>query len=68
MESSIGEKLKAARLARRLSLEQAAQQTRIRKRTLEAMENDDFAVIPSRVQLYGFVRIYAEFLGLDGEA
>lgn len=67
MESSIGERLKTARLARRLSLEQAAQQTRIRKGTLEAMENDDFDVIPSRAQLYGFVRLYAEYLALDGE-
>lgn len=68
MEPSIGERLKAARLARKISLTQAAQQTRIRTQTLSAFENDDFGVIPSRAQLNGFMRIYAGFLGLDGNS
>lgn len=68
MKLTIGERLKTARLERKLSLAQAAQGTRIRARILEAMENDDFGVITSRVQLYGFVRIYAEWLNLDADA
>ncbi len=68
MEPSIGERLKAARVTRKISLAQAAQQTRIRLQTLAAFENDDFGVIPSRAQLNGFMRIYAGLLGLDGNA
>ncbi len=68
MAKSIGEQLRAAREARRLSIEQVAQATHIRTRYLKALEADDFSVMPSPVQGRGFLRLYAEFLGLDAEA
>jgi cytoskeletal protein RodZ len=64
---SIGEQLKQAREGRKLSLKQAVQATRIRSYYLEAMEADDFSAIPSSAQARGFLRLYAEYLGLNLE-
>jgi|SRR5271157_239437 len=64
MAESIGSTLKQRREARHLSIEQAAEQTRVRKYYLQALENDDLSAIPSVVQARGFLRIYTEFLGL----
>ncbi|MCS6992622.1 MAG: DUF4115 domain-containing protein [Anaerolineales bacterium] len=63
--ASIGERLKQARKARKLTLKQAVQATRIRSYYLEALEADDWTAIPSPVQARGFLRSYAEYLGLD---
>jgi cytoskeleton protein RodZ len=65
--STPGEKLRAAREARKLSIKQAVQATRIRSYYIEAMEADDLSIMPSAVQARGFLRAYAEFLGLDIE-
>ncbi len=65
MAESIGSTLKHRREARHLSIEQAAEQTRVRKYYLQALENDDLSAIPSVVQARGFLRIYTEFLGLN---
>ncbi len=62
---SIGEQLKQARGARRLSIQQAMQATRIRSYYLEAMEADDFSAMPSAAQARGFLRSYADYLGLN---
>ena len=67
MTPSIGEKLCQAREARKLSLEQAAQQTRIRLRYLKALEQGDLDSLPSVTQARGFLRTYAQFLRLDPE-
>lgn len=66
--SSIGEQLRAAREARGLSLEEAEQATRIRARTLAAMEAGDFSAFASSAQARGFLRNYADYLGLDASA
>jgi cytoskeleton protein RodZ len=60
-----GEKLRAAREGRNLSIAQVAKITRIRNYYIEAMEADDFSSMPSAVQARGFLRLYADFLGLD---
>ncbi len=65
MSETIGSQLKQARLNRNLSIAKVAQMTRIRAQTLEALEADDFESIPSAAQLRGFLRIYAEALGLS---
>lgn len=65
---SIGEQLKQAREARKLTLKQAVQATRIRSYYLEALESDDLSAIPSPAQARGFLRLYAEYLGLDFQA
>ncbi|PKN93304.1 MAG: hypothetical protein CVU44_10455 [Chloroflexi bacterium HGW-Chloroflexi-6] len=63
--STFGKKLRAAREARKLSIPQVVQATRIRSYYIEAMESDDLSSMPSAVQARGFLRAYAEFLGLD---
>lgn len=65
MQETIGQRLKREREARYLSLEQAAEQTRIRRVFIQALEADDFSVMPSAAQGRGFLRNYAEYLNLD---
>ena len=65
MPESIGQKLKAARESRRLTLDQAADATRIRAPYLQALENDDYSAMISAAQGRGFLRLYADFLGLN---
>jgi len=65
MTQSIGQKLKQARADQSLSLEKASEATRIRAQYLQALEADDLSVMPSPAQARGFLRNYAEYLGLD---
>jgi cytoskeleton protein RodZ len=67
MTLPIGEKLRQERLARKLSLEQVAQQTRIRIRYLEALEQGELDSLPSLTQARGFIRTYAQYLKIDPE-
>jgi cytoskeletal protein RodZ len=64
MNESIGAKLKQARELRRLTLQQVSDTTKVRPHYLQALENDDLSAISSVAQARGFLRIYAEFLGL----
>lgn len=61
----IGERLRAAREARGLSMEAVSAELRIRVIILAAMEREDHAALPERVYLLGLLRTYARFLGLD---
>ncbi len=61
----IGQRLAEARESRGISLEQAEQETRIRLKYLMAMESGDFDALPNEVVARGFLRSYAQFLGLD---
>jgi transcriptional regulator with XRE-family HTH domain len=67
MIESIGKKLREAREGRNLTLEQVSQALRIRPYHLQALETDDYSAIPSAAQARGFLRNYAEFLGLNVE-
>ncbi|HEV2123566.1 MAG TPA: helix-turn-helix transcriptional regulator, partial [Chloroflexota bacterium] len=62
-----GEVLRAARIRRRLSLVEAEQGTRIRQRYLQALEDDDYSILPAGVYSLGFLRNYAIFLGVPPE-
>lgn len=62
---TIGQRLKQARESKRLTLEKVFEATRIRVPYLQALEADDHSVMPSPVQARGYLRNYAEFLGLD---
>ncbi|RLD06958.1 MAG: hypothetical protein DRI32_01750, partial [Chloroflexi bacterium] len=68
MPSTIGQQLKNARLDRNLSLEDVFENTHIRLKYLEALEADDFSIMPSPVQGRGFLRLYAQYLNLDLDA
>ncbi len=62
----VGEILRRARLQKGLTLPEAAQYLYIRESHLQALEDSDFDALPGRVYVIGFIRTYAEFLGLDG--
>ncbi len=61
----IGKLLKNARETNGRTLDQAAGDTHIRLRYLRALEAGDFDALPSRFQVRGFLRVYADYLGLD---
>ena len=62
----VGKILQDARTAKNLSLETAAQETNIRKAYLEAIEQNDFALLHGDVFVKGIMRTYGNYLGLDG--
>lgn len=62
---SLGEALRAARLASGRSLSELSTATRVHVRYLTALEQGDFSLLPSRVFAIGYVRAYASVLGLD---
>lgn len=61
----VGGKLRDARERLGLTLEEVERITRIRIHHLEAIERDELDSLPSPVQARGFLRNYAEFLGLE---
>jgi cytoskeleton protein RodZ len=67
MTQTIGQRLKIEREEQRLTLEKVFEATRIRVPYLQALEADDLSIMPSPVQARGYLRNYAEFLGLDFE-
>jgi cytoskeleton protein RodZ len=67
-EAEIGRLLEDKRKELSLTLEEVEQATKIRKRYLTALERDDYAILPDAVYARGFLKTYANYLGLDGEA
>ena len=65
-EGKVGRILERARKDRGLSLDEAERATKIRKRYLVGLEDDDYTVLPDAVYAQGFLKTYANFLGLDG--
>jgi cytoskeleton protein RodZ len=66
--TSLGETLRQARLDKGVSLSDAARDTRIRRAYLEALEAEDVAQLPAPVYTRGFLRTYADYLGLNSQA
>lgn len=64
---SIGQQLKAAREAKGYSLHKVAEKTRILIQILEDMEQDNYQRIPAPTYARGFIKLYAETVGLDPE-
>ena len=64
---SIGEKLRLARERNSLTIEQVARETHVAKRFLKALEDEDFSAFPGETYAMGFLRNYAEYLGLNPE-
>ena len=60
-----GDLLKEKRLLKELSLDDVAQKTKIKIEYLEAIENSDFAALPSSTFAKGFLRNYASVLYLN---
>lgn len=67
MERGVGTILRTARSRRKIELSEVEAATRIRLRYLNAIENEEWDILPGGVYTRGFIRTYASFLGLDGE-
>jgi len=65
MSPSIGAILQSARLARSITIEDAERVTRIPRRYLEALEQENYGILPAPVYARGFLRSYASYVGLD---
>jgi transcriptional regulator with XRE-family HTH domain len=63
---SIGERLRQAREAKGLSLEDVANQTRIPIRHLQHIDREEWDALPAVTYCIGFVRSYATVVDLDG--
>ncbi len=63
----IGASLEEARRQRGLSIQDAAERTKIRAKYLAALEAEDWATLPSSAYAKGFLRTYARALGLDAD-
>jgi cytoskeleton protein RodZ len=64
---SIGEKLRLAREQANYTLDQVARDTNVARRFLQALEEEDFSAFPGETYALGFLRTYAEYLGLDAQ-
>ena len=62
---TLGQTLRAAREGKRWDIARAERETRIRARYLVALEAGDYRDLPDPVYTRGFVRNYAQYLGLD---
>jgi cytoskeleton protein RodZ len=65
---TVGQDLRAARQRKGEDLATVSKALKIRKDHLEALEESNFEKLPGRAYALGFVRTYAEYLGLDGPA
>ena len=65
--NEIGQKLKSARVEKGLTLDDLQQTTKIQKRYLIAIEEDNFAALPGTFYVKAFVREYAQTVGLNAD-
>jgi cytoskeletal protein RodZ len=63
----IGNSLREARVRRGVDFAQAELGTKIRGKYLRALEEEQFSLLPAQTYVKGFLRTYAEYLGLDGQ-
>jgi cytoskeleton protein RodZ len=63
----IGNSLREARLRQGLEISRVEAETKIRGKYLRALEDEQFEVLPGDTYVKGFLRTYADYLGLDGQ-
>jgi cytoskeleton protein RodZ len=63
----IGSSLREARLRQELDFPALEERTKIRPKYLRALEDERFDILPAPTYVKGFLRSYAEALGLDGQ-
>lgn len=66
LRSRVGDRLRSAREARELSIEDVAAHTRVPRRLLEMIEASEHDGLPAPTYSAGFVKTYAQLVGLDG--
>jgi cytoskeleton protein RodZ len=65
--AGVGTALRRAREVRALTLDQAARDTRLRVEQLDALEREEFDVLPGEVYVRASLRTYASYLGLNAD-
>jgi cytoskeletal protein RodZ len=63
----IGNSLREARLRQGLEFPEIEHATKVRSKYLRALEDEQFDILPAQTYVKGFLRTYAEYLGLDGQ-
>jgi len=63
----IGNSLREARVRQGLDYPEVELATKIRVKYIRALEQEDFDVLPGDTYIRGFLRTYADYLGLDGQ-
>jgi transcriptional regulator with XRE-family HTH domain len=64
----IGEVLKRTRTRQGIDISKVEQEIKVRTKYLRALESEEWEVLPGPAYAKGFLRTYAQFLGLDGDA
>lgn len=67
MERGIGERLREARRAQGIELEEIERRIKVRTRYLIAMEEERWDALPGTAYVWAFLRTYGDCLGLDGD-
>ncbi len=62
---TVGQILRDARESKGLTVAQAVEGTRSQSQVIQALEQDDFSRFPAPIYTRGFIKLYAEYLGLD---
>jgi|GEM_PF-3198193 len=65
-KETIGDVLSNARKEKGVSIAAAAGVIKIRQQYLSALEENNFTILPGHAYVVGFIKVYADFLGLDG--
>jgi hypothetical protein len=63
----IGNSLREARLRQQLQFSVLEERTKVRPKYLRALEDEEFDVLPAPTYVKGFLKAYADALGLDGQ-
>ncbi len=63
----IGASLREARTRQGLDFNEMEHRTKVRAKYLRALEDEQFGVLPGHTYIKGFLRTYADALGLDGQ-
>jgi len=64
---AIGNSLHEARVRQGLEFSEVERATKIRVKYLRALEDEEFSILPGDTYIRGFLRTYADYLGLDGQ-
>ena len=65
--STFGERLRRERESRNITLQEMSESTKITQHCFKLLEDDDFANLPGGLYNKGYIRAYAQFIGLDPE-
>ena len=68
MDVTTGQKLSKARLAKGISVDEVAHETKLRPDKILALEQDDYTRFPNNAYVKGFLQIYGRYLGVDVRA